>query len=81
MNLTEDEIAERIVKHLRSRHGDDLDCDPFWFAADYLDEAEAYRLAFIDDVRERAKVRRQARRVRAKVFAALGVVDRKAVEK
>jgi hypothetical protein len=73
--MTDDEIAERIVKHLRSRHSDLAD-SPTWIVADYLDDAECYLLAFVADVRERAKVRRQARRVRAKVFAALGVADR-----
>jgi hypothetical protein len=72
--MTDDEIAERIVKRIAGWYG-------YQGLVSYMDGAEAYRLAFINDVRERAKVRRQARRVRAKVFAALGVADRKAVEK
>jgi hypothetical protein len=78
--MSDDEIAERIVKHLRSRHVDLCDC-PIWVVGDYLDDAEVYRLAFVDDVRERAKVRRQAKRVRRLVFAKLGVGDRAEVEK
>jgi hypothetical protein len=78
--MSDDEIAERIVKHLRSRHSDLAD-GPFWIVADYLDEAEVYHLAFTDDVRERAKVRRQAKRVRKLVFAKLGVGDRAVIEK
>jgi hypothetical protein len=78
--MTDDEIAERIVKQIRREHEGCDDTD--WMSDDvtnFLNHAERYRLAFVADVRERAKVRRQAKRVRAKVFAALGVADRAAV--
>jgi hypothetical protein len=80
MNLTDDEIAERIAERIPPRFRYNLDAKDVAEFSGWFDDAEAYRLAFVADVRERAKVRRQAKRVRAKVFAALGVADRKAVE-
>lgn len=80
--MTDDEIADRIVDQIHREHAG---CDDAaWMAADatnFLDHAETYRLAFIADVRERAAMRRQAKRVRAKVLDKLGVEDRKAVGK
>lgn len=80
--MTDDEIAERIADQIRREHEGCDDAE--WMsndASNFLNHAEAYRLAFVDDVRERAKVRRQAKRVRRIVFAKLGVADRAAVEK
>lgn len=73
--MTDDDIAERIVKLIRRKTHI---LDKAWLSIDvthFLDDAEAYHLAFIDGVRERAAVRRQARRVRRLVFAGLGVGD------
>jgi hypothetical protein len=81
--MTDDEIADRIVRLLQfgSLLKDrQISLNDGWLS-DFLDDAEAYRLVFISDVRERAAVRSQAKRVRAKVFAALGVTDRKGAGK
>lgn len=74
--MIDDEIAERIVKRMRAQYTGNSCSDDVW-VNHVLDDAEAYRLAFVSDVRERAAMRRQARRVRAKVFERLGVADRK----
>lgn len=81
--MTDDEIAERVAAMIR-RTLVNLRGDPMGFAIEatgIMDAAEAYRLAFVADVRERAKVRREAARVRRLVFAKLGVADRVIVEK
>lgn len=76
--MNDDEIAERIAKRIGGLVGDFANTP---YVAAFLDHAEAYHLAFVDDVRERAKVRRQAKRVRRLVFAKLGVSDRAVIEK
>lgn len=80
--MTDDDIAERIVRQIRREHEGCDDAE--WMsndASNFLNHAEAYHLAFIDGVRERAVARRQARRVRRIVFAKLGVGDGAASEK
>jgi len=75
--MSDDEIAERIVKQIRNRFVKERSIDSVWLVH-YLDESEVYRLAFVADVRERAKARREMKRVRRIVFARLGVADRAA---
>jgi hypothetical protein len=77
--MTDDEIAERIAKMIRSLL--DRREDPPWAGDDidnFMDAAEAYHLAFVPGVQGRAAARRQMKRVRAKVYATLGLTERKA---
>jgi hypothetical protein len=81
--IDDDEIAERIAEMIRETLANLRD-DPMGRsveATNLMDASEAYCLAYVPDVRERAKVRRQAKRVRKLVFAKLGVGDRAALEK
>lgn len=78
--MSDDEIAERIAKHLRLVIAAGNERVPESLRTgviNFMDDAEAYHLAHVDGVRERAAVRRQAKRVRARVFEKLGLADRK----
>lgn len=81
--MNEDLIIERIVDMIRNTLIN-LHDDPVWMAVEatnLVDASEAYRLAFLFDAKDRVAAKREMRRVRASVFKALRLQDRREVEK
>lgn len=78
--MSDDEIAERIAKHIRAMidRGNVHDSAGMHIAVvNFMDDGEVFHLAHVEKVRDRAPERRRLKRVRARVFAALGLADRK----
>jgi hypothetical protein len=81
--MNEDLIVERIVAMIRDALVN-VQGDPTWMAVEatnLVDASEAYRLAFLFDAKDRVAAKREMRRVRAAVFKALRVSDRREIEK
>lgn len=84
--MSDEEIAKALVDVIQVvfRNWPKTDRRDYSFAVQvsvYLDDAEDYRLAFENDAFYRASMKRQQKRVRKLVFAALKLPDPAVVEK